>query len=85
MVAFETFNATLWSIVMAINKFEGESCSIQLVRSYRNNATSKFLDISIQMTNELSIPIINVDFTRETADEIGSYSVKKHSYQLRHM
>ena len=55
MVAFEIFNATLWSLLTAINKMEGESCSVQLLRAYENSTgiygqKSQFLDVSVEMT-----------------------------------
>ena len=88
MVAFETFNATLWTLVTAINKLEGQYCSIQLLRSYKRNSTFKneFLDVSVKMTAKLSIPIILVDYAHEIRDIIDSYSVMipNSGYTLKH-
>ena len=68
---------------MAINKLENRSCSIQLLRSY--NATpvsylsyskeSHFLDASIKMTSQHSIPVILVDFSIEVRDYMIVQSV----------
>ena len=75
MVAFEVFNATLWSLLTAINKMEGESCSVQLLRAYENSTgiygqRSQFLDVSVEMTSRLSMPIMLVDYSRGIADKL---------------
>ena len=85
MVSFEVFNATLWNIVLAINKIEKGSCSIQLMvrnsngpnetNHERHNETSIF-ESSIDMSIKLAIPIVFVDFSENVFDQHYTHSVK---------
>ena len=81
MVAFEVFNATLWSVILAINKIEKRSCSIQLATTYigpkeiNKNATS-FLDSSIAMAVQHAIPILLTDFSESIADAFYRHLVR---------
>ena len=70
MVAFEVFNATLWNIVMSINKAENEACSLQIIRAPENftggyyyfGRKSELMDASLEMMMTHSIPLVNVDY-----------------------
>ena len=81
MIPFEVYNATLWKIVMAINSFEKELCTVQLIRAYGNDNAlsgiysnrSQFLDTSIDMMRLHEIPIFLIDYSIEVQEK-RSYS-----------
>lgn len=68
MESFDIVNiTTIWNIILAINKAHNESCSMQVIRHYRNNG-SRFIDpLSVMMVDH-SIPMLLVDIEPNTKD-----------------
>ena len=75
---------TLWNIVMAINSMENDSCTLQIVREsnytlvdhyeYGRINDNPFVEFSMKLMLEKSIPLVVVDLTMDTMDGVTLYS-----------
>ena len=73
---------TLWNIIMAINLQEENSCTLQISREhynmpfgtdflYSNLSDNKLIGFAVEMMIKFEIPILLVDLTLETEDDIS--------------
>ena len=64
MLAFDVYNVTFWNMVMAINRVEYYSCSLQVVyqKPQNNESMSPLLRTSLNMMKKHSIPLVLIEY-----------------------